>query len=437
MKTPLDFSKITQAVNELKKQLPSESELAQRLTQQTLSWIDTIQEVKTWLAVQQCLQLIETEEQKTKQTNQNPLLKQIKDILSSTVDAEYKEAPPKTPELPAISKVTSPVQSSSPTILEKPIQLKETVSSALDENTARQYCWDLAHCSTQEKLTVSLRQQTAPTEQPQIGDIVLHGTTLTTSSTIWIAPTDTISAFSQLATVLPTINPNGQIWLNYSDVYTEASQHVGLSVPKWCQDKSGTELLWHRWIDLLYWTIMTPDYSVFVNGQKQQQLSTDRENVLKTLLTIYKDFEKGFNEPEKYTEYLGNNLHRLYAIFHQFLCAEDVVFNSVPKHVFANLRRCVDNIIQVWQQHLNIDEEHPTGPLNTRNRDTKEYLASITNHTDNMSNIKLSLQHAFSQKVKAEKSQVLYWVMPYWKQRSLPPTHHYFELKGRVLYCYE
>lgn len=379
----LDLPKITQAISSLKQQLPPESELAQRLTQQTLLWIETVQEAKSCLLVKQCSQLIETEH--------------------------------------------------------KTLSVPPPVPVELDEDTYRQYCWKLAHCVT---LTDSigkldeLRQRTAPTDQPQTGDIVLHGTVLTTSSPIWIAPIETIPAFAQLAKVLP-INLSGQIWLDFSDVYTESSQHPDLAIPTWCQDNPDTHLLWHRWIDLLYWSVMTPDYSVFLTGKKPQQLSTDRENILKTLLKIHKNFEKGFNESEKYAEHLGNNLHKLYAVFHKFLCAEDMVYDAVPKHVFANLRRCVDSNISAWHKSLNIVEEHSTGALNARNRATKEYLASVTSHTDNMDDIQLPLQHKFSQKIDAEKSQVLYWTTPYWKQPNLSPTHHYFELKGSVLYCYE
>ena len=409
----LDLSKITQAISSLKQQLPPESELVQRLSQQTLLWTATVQETKTWFAVQACLQLIETEEEKT--ATLNPVLKQIKNILQA-VNSDSKVAPPQEPQpIPVI----------------KPI-------SPLDEKMARQYGWELAHCSSQAKLTNALRQQTAPTAQPQTGDIVLHGTALTTSSPVWIAPIKTIPAFSQLAEFLPFINLKGQIWLDFSDVYTISLQPLDLSLPKWCRDYPDTQLLWHRWIDLLYWAVMTPDYSVFVTGQQQgqQQLLTDRENILKTLLAIHKDFEKGFNEPAKYAEYLGYNLHKLYAVFHQFLCAEDMAFDTVPKHVFANLRRCVDSNIKAWQKQLTIREEHPTGSLNVRNRASKEYLASVTSHTDNMNNIQLPLHHPFSQKIRAEKSQVLYWTIPYWKQPKLSPTHHYFDLKGGVLYCY-
>jgi hypothetical protein len=435
----LDLSKITQAMSVLKQQLPPDSKLVQLLSQQTLLWTATVQEAKTWLAVQQCLQLIETEEQKAKQTNQalNTVLEQIKNILlQETVAPESKIAPPM--ESQPVS-VVKPIPSYHSTVAlkTKPVKIE------LDENNARQYCWELAHCSRQAKLTDSieelneLRQQTAPTAQPQTGDIVIHGTVLTNSSPVWIAPIETIPTFSQLAEALPFINLKGQIWLDFSEVYTVSSQHLDLQIPKWCRDYPDTHLLWHRWIDLLYWTVMTPDYSVFVTtGQKAQQLSTDRENILKTLLIIHKDFEKGFNEPEKYTEYLGYNLHKLYAVFYQFLCAEDMVFDTVQKHVFANLRHCVDSNIDAWQQQLSIREEHSAGPLNVRNRATKEYLAGVTSHTDNMNNIRLPLDHPFSQKIKAEKSQVFYWTIPYWKQTNLSPTHHYFDLKGSVLYCY-
>jgi hypothetical protein len=384
----LDLAKITQAISSLKQQLTPESELAQRLTQQTLVWIETVQEVKNYLEFKEYSQLLKTEEQKTKQKN------------------------PKNKIVPV---------------------------PPLDEDSYRQYCWKLAHSV---KLTDSigeldkLRQRNTPTDQPQTGDIVLHGTVLTTSSPIWIAPIETIPAFAQLAEVLP-INLKGQIWLDFSDVYTESSQHPDLDIPIWCQDNPDTHLLWHRWIDLLYWSVMTPDYSVFLTEKKPQQLSTDREKVLKTLLTIHKDFEKGLNEPEKYTESLGYNLHKLYAAFNKFLCAEDMVFDTVPKHVFANLRRCVDSKISVWQNQLSIHEEHSTGPLNTRNRATREYLANVTNNTNNMNNIQLPLNHPFSESINAEKSQILYWTTPYWKQTKLSPTHHYFQLKGSVLYCYE
>ncbi|OAD18882.1 hypothetical protein THIOM_005511 [Candidatus Thiomargarita nelsonii] len=181
---------------------------------------------------------------------------------------------------------------------------------------------------------------------------------------------------------------------------------------------------------------MTPDYSVFLTGQKTQQLSTDREDVLADLLKIHKDFENGLNKPEKYADSLGYNLHKLYAVFYQYLCAEDMVFDTVPKHVFANLRRCVDSNISAWQKQLTIHEEHSAGPLNVKNRATKEYLANVTSHTDSMNNIQLPSHHHFSEKIKAEKSQVLYWTKPYWKQPKLSPTHHYFDLKGSVLYCY-
>ncbi|MDM8561215.1 hypothetical protein QUF82_20475 [Thiotrichales bacterium HSG14] len=433
----LDLSKITQAINSLKQQLPPENERIQILSQRTLLWTATVQEAKTWLAVQQCLQLIETEEQKAKQINQvlNPVLENIKEILQA-VNLESKIVP-----ATSLESQQAPVVESTPSS-HSAITPNKQDKIELDENNVRQYCWELAHCSRQAKLNDSieelneLRQQTAPAVQPQIGDIVLHGTVLTTSSPIWIAPIKTISAFSQLAEVLPFINLKGQIWLDFSDIYTVSSQHLDLPIPKWCRDYPDTHLLWHRWIDLLYWTIIAPDYSVFVTGQKAQQLSIDREIILKTLLTIHKDFEKGFNEPEKYVEYLGYNLHKLYAVFHQFLDAEDMVFDTVPKHVFANLRRCVDSNIGVWQKQLTIHEEHPIGPLNVSNRTRKEYLAGVISHTDNMNNIQLPLHHPFSQKINAEKNQVLYWTKPFWKQSSLSPTHHYFDLKGSVLYCY-
>jgi hypothetical protein len=437
----LDLSKITQAVSSLKQQLPPESELGRRLSQQTISWTTTVQEAKTWLALQQCLQLIATEERKP--ATLNPVLEQIKNIILQAVEPESKIAPLE-PQPPPV--VKPPIRQLSPDInvAEKPTPLKKPakkpatkrvniLDNQFDEKDSRQYCWELAHCSRQVKLSDSVRQQTAPTAQPQIGDVVLHGTVLETSSPVWIAPLSTIPAFSQLAKVLPVINLTGQIWLDFADVYTVSSQHLNLPIPKWCQSYPDTHLLWHRWLDLLYWTVMAPDYSVFVTGQ--QQLSTDRENILKTLLTIHKDFAKGFNEPEKYPEYLGYNLHKLYAVFHQFLRAEDMVFDTVPKHVFANLRRCVNNNIRAWQQQLTIHEEHPAGPLNVKNRVNKEYLAGVTNHTDSMNNIQLPLHHPFSQ--KAEKSQILYWTIPYWKQPKLSPTHHYFDLKGGVLYCYE
>ncbi len=433
----LDLSEITQAISSLKQQLPPESELVQRLSQQTLLWTATVQEAKTRLALRKCLQVIETEEENEKQVALNPVLKQIKNILLQAVNPESKIAlstPLESQQIPVVKPILSSHGAIAP---------KKQARAELDEKNSRQYCWELAHYSRQAKLTDAieeldeLRQQTAPTVQPQTGDIVIHGTVFTTSSTIWIAPIKTIPTFSQLAEVLPFINLKGQIWLDFSDVYTVSSEHLDLSIPRWCQDYPETHLLWHRWIDLLYWSVMTPDYSVFVTGQKEQQLSTERENVLKTLLTIHKDFAKGFNEPEKYAEYLGYNLHKLYAVFHQYLCAEDMAFDTVPKHVFANLRRCVDSNLSAWQKPLTIREEHPVGPLNVRNRASKEYLASVTSHTDSMNNIQLPLHHPFSQKIKAEKSQVLYWTIPYWKQPKLSPTHHYFDLKGSVLYCYE
>lgn len=413
----LDLSKITQVI----KQLPSESELVQRL------WTATVLQANILLAVQQCLQLIETEEQKAKRANQalNPVLAQIKNLILQAVNPEQKIVP-STPLESQQVPVVKPIQSSHGAIAPK-----KTAKIELDEKNYHQYCWELAHYSDQAKLTDALRQQTAPTAQPQNGDIVLHGTVLTTSSPVWIAPIETIPAFSQLAKVLPVINLSGQIWLDFSDVYTVSSHNLDLPIPKWCRDHPDTHLLWHRWIDLLYWTVMTPDYSVFLTGQKTQQLSTDRENILTTLLKIHKDFEKGFNEPEKYAEHLGYNLHKLYAVFHQFLRAEDMVFDTVPKHVFANLRRCVASNLGAWQKPLTIREEHPAGPLNVRN---KEYLSNVTSRTDN--NIQLPLHHSFSQKIKAEKSQVLYWTIPYWKQPKLSPTHHYFDLKGSVLFCY-
>jgi len=426
----LDLSKITQAISSLKQQLPPENELVQRLSQQTLLWTATVQEAKTWLALQQCLQLIETEEQKAKQAALNPVLKQIKNLILQAVNQEH-EIVPSTPLESQPAPVVKPIPSSHGAIAHKKVAKRE-----LDENNARQYCRELAHYSSQAKLTDSLRQQTAPTAQPQPGDIVLHGTVLTTSSPVWIAPIETIPTFSKLAEVLPFINLKGQIWLDFSDVYTVSSQHLKLPILRWCQDKPDTHLLWHRWIDLLYWTVMTPDYSVFMTGQKAQQLSTDRENILKALLAIHKDFATGFNEPEKYAEFLGYNLQKLYAVFHQYLCAEDMAFDTVPKHVFANLRRCVASNIRVWQKQLSIREEHPAGPLNVRNRATKEYIASVTSRTDNMNNLQLPLHHPFSQQIQAEQSQVLYWTRPYWKQPKFSPTHHYFDLKGSVLYCY-
>jgi hypothetical protein len=438
----LNLSKITQVINSLKQQLPPNSELAQSLTQQTLLWMTTVQGVKAWLALQQCLQLIETEEQKA---TLSPVLRQIKNIISQAVDLESQIVPFTTSEPPPVVKPVTQPASQIHEVLEKPAQPEKPVKTAakktktssnqFDEETSRQYCWELAHCSTQAKLTDSLRQSTAPTAQPQSGDVVLHGTVLKTSSPVWIAPLETIPTFSQLAKVLPMINLTGQIWLDFSDIYT--AQHFNLSLPKWCQDKPDTHLLWHRWIDLLYWTVMTPEHSVFVNGQKAQQLSTDRENILKTLLTIHKDFEKGFNEPDKFAEYLGSNLHKLYAVFHQFLTAEDMMFDAVPKQVFANLRRCVANNLTIWQKQLVIHEEHSAGPLDIRSKTSKEYLASVTSYTENMNNVQLPLHHPFSQQIKAEKSQVLYWTRPYWKQPKLPPTHHYFDLKGSVLYGYE
>jgi hypothetical protein len=114
-----------------------------------------------------------------------------------------------------------------------------------------------------------------------------------------------------------------------------------------------------------------------------------------------------------------------------------MMFDAVPKQVFANLRRCVANNLTIWQKQLVIHEEHSAGPLDIRSKTSKEYLASVTSYTENMNNVQLPLHHPFSQQIKAEKSQVLYWTRPYWKQPKLPPTHHYFDLKGSVLYGYE
>jgi hypothetical protein len=460
----LDLSKITQAISLLKQQLPPESELGQRLSQQTRLWTATVQEAQTWLAIQQCFQIIEKEEQKIIQRSEtpNPVLGKIKQILWQAVNPEEKNKLSFKPDF--ITETQSPSLIDSRELVQPPEKAKNNVqppekaknpvqspkkakninisTSQLDEKTVRQTCWDLAHCTRKTKINDSLeeleelRQQTAPTPQPQAGDVVLHGTVLTTSTSIWIAPLQTISTFSQLAENLPFINPNGQIWLYFSDIYTEKAQHLDLPIPRWCQDYPDTYLLWQRWIDLLYWTVMAPDSAVFMTGQKTLQLSTERENILTALLTIHKDFSKGFNEPAKYTDYLGYNLHKLYAVFHQFLDAEDMAFDTVPKQVFANLRRCVDSNISTWQKQLNISEEHPAGPLNVRNRGAKEYLASITNRTDSMNNIQLPSHHAFSDKINAEKSQVLYWTRPSWKQPKLSPTHHCFDLKGSVLYCY-
>jgi hypothetical protein len=443
MTTPfeLDLSQITQAMSSLTQQLPQQSELVQRLNQNTLLWTATVQEALIRVAVQQCLQLIETEEQNAKPAALNPILEQIKNILLPALNPEHQMVPSTTSAPPPVSGIQPPIQPPSPVVVEteKPVQPDKPVQRAniLNEKTARQYCWELAHCVD---LTDSigeldeLRQRTAPTDQPQTGDIVLHGTVSKTSAPVWIAPIETIPAFSQLTDILSVINLKGQIWLDFSDIYT-TRQPLDLAIPKWCEDYPDTHLLWQRWIDLLYWTVMAPDYSVFITKQ-QQQLSTDRQNILKTLLTIHKDFAKGFNEPEKYQENLGNNLHKLYAVFHQFLRAEDMRYNAVPKHVFANLRRCVANNISAWQKPLSIHEEHSTGPLNVRNRATKEYLASVAGSTDNANNIQLPLHHPFSQQINAEKNQVLYWTRPYWKQPQLPTTHHYFDLKGSVLYCY-
>ena len=430
----LDLSKITQAISSLKQQLPPDSELVQRLSQQTWLWTTTVQEAMTWLAMQQCLQLIEKEEQKANQANQalNPILAQIKNIISPAVSLQSQivlSTPLESPPAPIIK----PQQS---TPVAEPAKITNDLVDQLDENSIRQYCWKLAHCSCQTELSNSWRQQTTPAIQPQTGDIVLHGTVLTTSSPVWIAPIATIPIFSQLTQVLP-IKLTGHIWLDFSDIDTESSYHLDTAVPKWCQNYPDTYLLWHRWIDLLYWTVIAPDYSVVVTGRKAQQLALDRANILETLLTIYKDFEKGFNQPEKYPEYLGHNLHKLYAAFYQFLSAEDMVFDTVPKQVFANLRRCVASHISPWQKQLAIYEEHPAGPLNARNRATKKYLASVISQTDNLNNIQLPLNHPFSQTIKAEKNQVLYWRTPYWKQPQLSPTHPYFDLKGSVLYCYE
>jgi hypothetical protein len=173
----LDLSKITQAINSLKQQLPPDSELAQSLTQQTLLWMTTVQGVKAWLALQQCLQLIETEEQKA---TLSPVLRQIKNIISQAVDLESEIVPFTTEPLPVVKPATqssfqiNEVQEK-PAQPEKPVKTAtkkaKTSSNQFDEETSRQYCWELAHCSTQAKLTDSLRQQTAPTAQPQSGDV--------------------------------------------------------------------------------------------------------------------------------------------------------------------------------------------------------------------------------------------------------------------------
>lgn len=437
MTTPfeLDLSKINQAIHSLTEQLSEHSDLVQRLNQNTQLWIATVQEAKTSLAVQQCLQLIETEEQNVKPAKLNSVLEKIKKILLSVVHSEQQMVS-STPSEPSVSVVQPPIQPPSPVVVETQKPAPSSNHRLDEKNAPRQYCWDLAHCVD---FTDSigeldpLRERSAPTEQPQTGDIVLHGTVSTALSPIWIAPIETIPAFSQLTSVLSFINLKGQIWLDFSDIYTK--KHVDLPILNWCQDDPNTHLLWHRWIDLLYWTVMAPDHAVFTS--QQQQLSTDRQPIIKTLLMIHKDFAKGFNEPEKYQEYLGYNLYKLYAVFHQFLGAEDMVYDTMPKHVFANLRRCADNSLRAWQKSLAIHEEHSTGPLNVRNRATKQYIASVAGDTDNQNNIQLPLQHPFSQQINAEKNQVLYWTRPHWKQPKLPATHHYFDLKGSVLYCYD
>ncbi|MEK7990605.1 MAG: hypothetical protein VSS52_006330 [Thiotrichaceae bacterium] len=433
MATTPDFEQILPLIEQLKQHLVQKSQ------QNEL-------ELKIIIALEEIKYILDAEAKKSQPLH--PALKQIQNIIDdafnisenvadSSINTTFAQNKPVEPQAKPENKISnSPVPSKALPKTEKTVKSKIDISEQPDN--LRTYCWDLALCTRSSHLN-DIQRKTSPTSEPQTGDIVLHGAADINSPAYWIAPINAIPELTLLTKSLNFINPNGNIWLDFTDINEPASYHKELPIPVWLQDAERTELvlLWQRWIDLLYWTVIAPDYEVFVAEKKPQTLVHNRENILNSLLTIHRDFFKGLDNPEQYYKSLGHNLHKLYSVFHQFLCAKDMRFNNNEKNPFTYLRRCADNNISLWQKHLSIREEHVAGALNLKSRDSQEFLANVTTSTDSMNNIHLSPTHPFSQIIKAEKNQVLYWTKPYWYQNELGATHHYFELKGAVLYCYE
>jgi len=434
MTTNSEIEQILSLIEDLKQQVPDH--LVQRLQQHE-------SELKTIIAWVKIKHILDAEAQKSQSLH--PALEQIKNIIDNAsipssnmrnFPTNIKPTQDETVESHKKSEneVSNSVFQAEKTVTKKPTQPKVEAIEQLDE--IRLYCWNLACCTNSSDFN-AIERKTAPTSEPQTGDIVLHGMTNLDAAPFWIAPINVIPESALLFKALNFINPEGQIWLDFADMHEPTLFHQEAPIPDWLQLAEHAELmpLWQCWIDLLYWTLMAPDYEMLSKPQKPQTLAHDRKSIINDVLSIHRDFFKGFDNPERYREYLGYNLHKLYSVFHQFLCAKEMCFNNKENNPFTHLRLCADSNVNLWQKHLSIREEHAAGALNLKNKNNQEFFAAVTKFTDN--NIRLPPTHSFSQTLKADKNQVLYWTKPHWYQNELESTHPYFELKGSVLYCYE
>jgi len=302
----------------------------------------------------------------------------------------------------------------------------------LGEELLRWYCWRLANCSQKKQIEDYMRLwEESPYENPREDDIVIRGTCYTFEDIprVWICPAKKIPLFSSY---LPNVISDANIWLSFSDSPENFElRHFFYEIKdiKELTEHSDALPLWYRWHDFLYWAIMAPDATVFVNN-KLEKLSQDRENICKTLFRIYPNFEYALQNPDK--NCITNSLHQVYSAFHQFLFPKDLDTKKVHKNVFSILRDEARNNIEKWLAPLQVDELHPAGPLL---RKRVESFASVKDKTDKNANTQIPAHDLLLKNYKdAEDGRVLYWLKPRWKQKN-PPKGQSPDLLGSVLYC--
>ncbi|MCP4351126.1 MAG: hypothetical protein GY795_37145 [Desulfobacterales bacterium] len=400
-------------IESLLAELPADSRISKEVEHATTSWLLSV------YGALESLSLKDEDKEKFQQAIQNWLRDshQAEISVNQTSDIKQSKFEQKdSPEMEISSK-------------ENAFEKEETKKNRSEVKThlhkdelLREYCWKLANCSDKKQIEEYVASHGAsPYEFPEKTDIVLHGTSYTSEDfpPVWIGEAENISMFSRC---VPNLGSDVQIWLSFS----ESFEDIPAENPRWIDKYEDTLPLWHHWHNLLYWSVMAPEATVFVNNTCEQ-LSQARDAVCNTLSGIYRNFEYALDNPEK--NLIGENLHKVYSAFYQFLFPEDLDVSISHKHIFAILRNYARDNVTHWLHHLQIEEYHPAGPLRT-----EEFLGNIKKHTQK--NTRISIQHPFLKGKDVRESQVLYWLRPKWSQQN-PPPHQTPDLFGSVLYCFD
>ena len=289
------------------------------------------------------------------------------------------------------------------------------------------YCWKLATCQNEDALKEYQRHWTLtpPSDAPHDHDIILHGTYIESETClpIWIGPVSEIALFTE--EYVPKIDPHAHIWLSFSETRNE----MRLEQPRWIAEHPEALPFWRFWHELCFWAALTPEATVFVNN-KCEQLSQSRVAICQTLSRIHRNFEDALEHPEHGE--IGKHLHYAYAVFHQFLLPEDIDPKNPPTHVFACLRNAIRNALERCRKSLEIEEEHPAGPLREKEFYSNPNIQGMTDKP-----IRISKKDAFVEGLKNEgDNRIAYWLRPKWKLLHPKETQR-ADLLGSVLYLFD